>query len=295
MMKKQTVGLVIAAALFAGSQAQAQFTYASDDLLLNFRDVSATTDPDVTVDVGNVTTFVNTITALPGGTAVLDTVTGVTPTSGYTATFSGDAIMGTSGLYGQAASGNIVGLTAVAGFPGVSGTHILWLTRQITAPDPTGSSSTPSSQQANTGFQASTANIIRTVGTNAGISGTRLANSSANAVTVASGNASSFQTKAQASGNPGLINFNGNQPVQGNQASLELQQDGSGAFYSALWEVPPTGSGSDTYEGYFTFQPSGEVDFTAAASVPEPSTYALLGLSAFAGFAFRRKIRALVA
>jgi hypothetical protein len=181
----------------------------------------------------------------------------------------------------------------VAGLAGAAPTHTLWLTRQITGPDATGSDLTPSTQQANNQAQNTTAGDIKSIGTNAGVSGTRLANSSANAVTVASGSANSFQTKAQAPSNPVLINFNGNQPVQGTQANLELQQDGSGPFYAALWEVPPTGSGSDTYEGYFTDQPSGEVDFTVAT--PEPSTYALLGVSAIAGVAFRRKIRALAA
>jgi hypothetical protein len=67
MTKKQTLGLAAAvAALLAGSQAQAQFTFANGDLLLNFRDVSSTGDADVTVDVGNVNTFVSTIAALPG-------------------------------------------------------------------------------------------------------------------------------------------------------------------------------------------------------------------------------------
>jgi len=294
MTKKQTLGLAAAvAALLAGSQAKAQFTYASDDLLLNFRDVTSPTDADVTVDVGNVNTFVSTIAALPGGAAVLDTVSGVTPTAGYTATFSGDAITGASGVFGPASAGNVVGFTAVAGFPGVSGTHTLWITRQISGPSSDGTGLIPSQQGANTSAQATTANAIRSIGTNAGVSGTILANSSANAVTVSSASANSFQSKAQAPANPALISFNNNQPVQGNQAYLELQQDGSGPFYSALWEVPPTGSGSDTYEGYFTDQPSGEVDFTVAT--PEPSTYALLGVSAIVGLAFRRKIRALVA
>jgi hypothetical protein len=58
-----------------------------------------------------------------------------------------------------------------------------------------------------------------------------------------------------------------------------------------LWEVPVTGS--DTYEGYFTFQTDGEVDFTTAAvvAVPEPATYGLLAGAGLLAVAKRRQFR----
>ncbi|MFZ4484062.1 MAG: PEP-CTERM sorting domain-containing protein [Chthoniobacterales bacterium] len=60
-----------------------------------------------------------------------------------------------------------------------------------------------------------------------------------------------------------------------------------------LYLAPFTGSSlvSDTtYLGNFSLDSSGELTFT---SVPEPSTYALLGLTAAAGFAWRMRLRRL--
>ena len=123
-----------------------------------------------------------------------------------------------------------------------------------------------------------------------------MAGSGANAESYASGNANSYQSQAQDSGNPSEIDYGGSQSVASHAGGvLESQVTGSADVYEALWEVPVKGTGSDTYEGYFTFQPDGEIDFTTVASVPEPSTYVLLVVTGVAGLAFRRQIRSLIA
>jgi hypothetical protein len=101
-----------------------------------------------------------------------------------------------------------------------------------------------------------------------------------------------------------------NQPVTaGAGGAIEGIQAGSGSIYEALWEVPaenpgvgrsgPTPSAPDTYEGYFTFQSDGEVDFTAAgvSAVPEPSTYAdcLIAAVSLLALACRRQFRSTTA
>jgi len=278
--------------LVVGTQAQAG--YANQDLLLNFRNVTTTTDSDVTVDVGNITTFVNTVAAQPGGTADLNSLYNFSAASINT-------------LLGASSSGNVIGLTAAASTGALSSASI-WESRQIVTP--TGAGGLPTAADANNGtttsaptrqtsFETTASTAIKNIGLGAYSSGTVLSGSSANALVVPSANGNSFQTKGQAStGQPGLISFGGSLPVQGNQSSLELQQDGSGNFYSALWSVPNgTGTSGDTLLGYFTFQPSGEVDFSTqfASAVPEPSTYAFVAGLGLLGLVARRQLRALAA
>jgi hypothetical protein len=290
MTRKQTIVLAVAGvALLAVSRAQAGFTWSDGDLLVDYRDVTTTSDPDVTIDLGNVNTFVSTITGLSGGTAVLDTVSGVTPTTGYTATYAWSDV---TGLLGTPASGNLIGFTAGTGTQDANNT--LWLTRSISAPNADGTGLTMSAQQGNAA-QNTTYLALKTIGNTAGASGTQLANSSANAVSLASGTAGSYQLKGQATGNPALINYAGSQNTAGGAGGpIEIKQNGTTTTYSALWEVPDSGTGSDTYLGYFTYKPTGELDFTAATvATPEPSTYALFGLGGVLAFLFRRKLRAL--
>jgi hypothetical protein len=287
-MKKQPLLMlaVTGVLLAAGSQAQAQITYNNEDLLLNFRNATATTDPNVTVDLGNVNSFVSTVAALPGGTAVLDTG------SGFTASLpSGFNYSGLTAVLGAPASGNVIGFSAAAA-DNVSST--LWLSR-------TQSGLTPpahKSLQGGSGPQGNTATAIGNIGAEAaGVNGDtiQLTGSGVNAVSYPSGDSYSYQSQGQGPGTPGVISYGGSQFTSAAAGGvLESAVDGSANVYEALWEVPVSGTGSDTYEGYFTFQPDGEVDFTTTA-VPEPSMYALLVATGVVMFAFRRKIRRLIA
>jgi hypothetical protein len=314
MTKKQTLLLAVAgASLLAGTQAQAAF--ANLDLLLNLRNITdnatGNTIATVTVDLGNVNTFVSTVSGL-GGFAVLNSgttaVSGGTYTATYTgATFSGDSV---TALLGQSGANNQVGLTAVSGS---TVTSELWESRQIVAttgvgglPDQADAQATAPTMQGS-GPQGLAATSIADIGnTGPGDSHssgtTQLANSTTGKAWVsAAGNANGFQLQGQAPSNPALINFNGHIPVQGTQEPLELAQTGSVSLYSALWAVP-TGSGSAPNSdllGYFTYKPDGEVDFStvfaAVAPVPEPATYAFFAGLGLLGLVARRQLRALAA
>jgi hypothetical protein len=106
------------------------------------------------------------------------------------------------------------------------------------------------------------------VGANAG---TILAQGEATVPGATSGN--SYQAQAEQSSSSEaqlIINFAGDENIAPSKGSnIESVQNGSGAVYEALWEVPVTGT-PDTYLGYFTFQPSGEVDYTSASVVTQP-------------------------
>jgi hypothetical protein len=293
MTKKRLIMLpMCGAALVAASQAQAQNTFNNEDLLLNFRNYTTQTDPNVTVDLGNVNTFVSTVAALPGGTAVLDSGSGITPTvaAGLPTAFS---YSGLTGALGAPSTGNVIGFSAAAADG--TGSGLLYLTRTQTS-----ASLTPpthiSAQQSLTA-QANTALAINNIGSlTTGSPAATLTGSGVNAVSYPSANANSYQSQGQDSGNPSEIDFGGSQSTaSGAGGVIESQVNGSANVYEALWEVPVKGTGSDTYEGYFTFQTDGEVDFTTAAvvAVPEPAVYGLLAGVGLMAVAMRRQVRSL--
>ncbi len=272
------------AALVLAFQAQGQVTaFVDQDLLLNFRAVDSQTPPNVVVDLGNINTFLSTVASV-GGTAVLDEP-GVT--AGYTTQFTASDLIST---LGTPSSGNVLGFSAAAEIANPDNT--LYLTRVISGPSADGSGLTASAKQSGTA-QSATSQAITVIG--AGYN-TGVQLGSGNAATVSAGDPNSYYS--QAVDGTGTMNYKASQnSAAGAGGLLEGAQDGSGNVYLALWEVPPTVSRSnpgvaDTYEGYFTFQTDGEVDFTAASAAPEPSTYALLIGSAAGAWAMRRKKRA---
>jgi hypothetical protein len=93
----------------------------------------------------------------------------------------------------------------------------------------------------------------------------------------------------------GTINFGGDLNIAASKGgNIESIQTGSAPVYEALWQMPVSGT-ADTYLGYFTFNQGGSVQFTSVSSVPEPSTYALFGVSGLLAVVFRRQLRSLVA
>ena len=104
-------------------------------------------------------------------------------------------------------------------------------------------------------------------------------------------NGDSYQKVAQSPSSANIINYDGF--ISG--LPLEATAPASGAVYEALWNQP--GSGSSTYEGYFTFKSDGEVDFSTGtlSAVPEPSTYGLIAGLGLLALAFRRQFRSVTA
>jgi hypothetical protein len=287
MTKQKSFILAMAgAALVAASHAQAQVAqYSDDDLLLNFRNTSSATPPNVVVDLGNVNTFVSTVAALPGGTAVLD-VAGATP--GYANQFSAAQLTST---LGAASANNVIGFSAGAEDPT---SDTLFLTRVISGPTLNGSTLTASAKQS-ASTQGATAQILQNIGLGYN-GGTQLG--TGNAATVSAGNSLSYSSTAV--DGTGTMNYKGGQATTpGAGGNLEGAQSGSGAVYEALWEVPPSISRSnpgapDVFEGYFTFLADGEVDFTTSPSVspvPEPATYGMIAGAGLLALAMRRQIR----
>ncbi|HEV7924127.1 MAG TPA: PEP-CTERM sorting domain-containing protein [Verrucomicrobiae bacterium] len=271
-MNKKTIILAVAgAALVAGSQAQAQVAYNNEDLLLDFRNTAATSDADVTVDLGQVSTFASQAAS---STVQLNVGAG--------AQFTQSELLSAFG--GSLAS---VGFTAAAG-DNVSDTT--WITRVVATPSL--NAPTPVSAQPTLANAITTVNQIGQVGVGAALGTGVTAFGSANGSIVASGNAESYQNEATPSGEPANLNFRGLNTAGGAGGPLENITTGANIVYSALWEVPHSGQSlSDEYLGYFTFNgATGEIDFTA---VPEPSTYGVLAASGLLALALRRQYRAL--
>jgi hypothetical protein len=300
MKKNESIMLaLVGVGLVAVSQARAQSdaNYNDNDLLLNFRNTATGSGSDAEIDLGNVSTFVSTVAGLPGETAVLDTGTGYSaPVTGYTPTFTGAGVIGAVSSTSDATS---IGFSASAENlgvnPGLAAYNTLWLTRVITASqESTGGTasfqSSPSAQHntaadiQNIGYEAeSPANL----GTGTALSG------AANGGIVADNDPLSYHTLGAASvNNTTTISYGGNVTGTGTSA-LEATPTAGGPIYEALWEVPTAGNGSDTYEGYFTFHPNGEVDFTEVSAVPEPSTYSLFAATGLLALALRRQFRSL--
>jgi hypothetical protein len=293
MNKKQTIMLAVASAsLIAASQAQAQIaTYNDNDLLLNFRNSSADSGSDVEVDLGNIGSFLTTVGS--GNTVVLDSGTGYN-TSTFTTQFTGASLISTVGGSGQTDASEIgfsAGAENLSGTASPStGLNTLWLTRQITpSQESTGGTA---SFQGSAAAQNKTAQDIADIGFEAssGGDGTVLTGA-ANAGVVLDSDTLSYHTLASTTASPDVISYNGS--VTGTGTSPIEATPSSGAVYEALWEVPVSGAGSDTYEGFFTFNQNGEVDFTEVSAVPEPSTYALLAATGLLALAFRRRLRSL--
>ena len=266
------------AALVAASPTQAQLSpaYSAGDLLLNFRNPSTTaTTPDVTVDLGQISVF----SGLTGTTA-LDT----TANNGYTPLFTSSEL---STAFGGSVSG--IGFSAVAATAGD-----LFLTRvQSTTSAPTTKSASVSGAAFNT-----FANAVNAIGGGAsGANGTVASSLDAGnrIVSVTTAQTQSYQSEGTFnSGN--TINYGGAINTVAGAGGLMESAAGSSPVYSALWEqAPNAASSADTYLGYFTFDPNGEVDFTSVNAVPEPSTYGLIACAGLLALVFRRKLRSLTA
>jgi hypothetical protein len=260
--------------LLVAAQVQAQLDYTSGDLLLNFRN-TATVNPvsgtDLEVNAGPVSTI-----EAATGTEILVPASVV------------------SGVFGSALTGGTVGVSASGDDGSAPSDDTLFLSRADTTP---GTAPTiPAAQAA-----ALTQGLVVTDIENIGAGGNAGTSDGTGAATVsASTTGDSYQAQGEENttgAGQAVINFGSHENVASSKGGvIETIQTGSAPVYEALWEVPVSGSGSDTYLGYLTFDPSGEVDYTSAVSaVPEPSTYVLLALTGLFAWIFRRKIRSSIA
>jgi len=264
----------IGMSLLATSQARAQsFGYSADDLLLNFRNTASISANDLEVNLGPI----STLSSFPSGSTEI--------------VVSASLVQG---VFGAPSDSVPIGLSAAAAdASGTTGT--LWLTRADSTP---GAVPTTVSGQQVFSAQNLVAARVANIGTGAN-GGTILAQGEATVPGGTSGDnyqAQGEQSTAAGASGQGTINYGGDENIAASKGGdIEGIENGSGAVYEALWEVPVTGS-SDTYLGYLTFNTDGEVDYTAAVSaVPEPSTYALFAATGLLALAFRRQLRSLIA
>jgi hypothetical protein len=282
MTKKQTIMLAMAgAAILAGAKAQAQFSYSSGDLLLDFRPTSTSSpNPDLTIDLGNVSTFV----AGP-------------LTSGY---FAESLLTGT---FGGAANVNFSALASGSASPSNIGPYAhnsVIATVAATSSQPSTPSAATATNPRNHSLSG-TANVIDSIGSGP-TSPANVISSTANTATVAQSTQVSYTSE--------VLDSTGNADLgAGGTATLpfnpENTQTGSGSIFSDLFAINNKSSGAATYLGFFTFQSSGEVDFTTpggvttdldpTAVVPEPSTYGMIAGFGVLALALRRQIRSLAA
>jgi hypothetical protein len=245
MMKQKSIMIALAgAALLAAAQARAQsFGYSADDLLLNFRDTASITANDLEVNLGPISAlaaFQGTKTVVPASLV--------------------------QSVYGLPSASVPIGFSAAAAdASGTTGT--LWLTRADSTP---GTTPTTVSGQQEFSAQNLVAARIANIGDGAN-GGTILAQGEATVPGATSGD--SYQAQAEQSTAVEaqlIVNYAGDENIAPSKgSSIESVQNGGGPVYEALWEVPVVGT-PDTYLGYFTFQPSGEVDYTSASVVTVP-------------------------
>jgi hypothetical protein len=274
MTKQKSIMIAVAgASILAAVQAQAQLDYSSGDLLLNFRNTANITGNDLEVNAGPI----SAIEAF-SGTEVL------APSSLV------------SGVFGSALTVGTVGFSASGDDGSAPSDDTLFLSRAEASPGNPLSEGGYISAQASALTQGLVVTDIENIGAG-GNAGTSVASGAATVTGATTGD--SYQAQGeQNTATTGTINFGSheNVAVASKGGNIESIQGGGGAVYEALWEVPVSGTGSDTYLGYLTFDTDGEVDYTSAVSaVPEPSTYGALAASGLLVLALRRQFRSLIA
>jgi hypothetical protein len=281
MKNKQPILIAFAGvAIMTASQAQAQISYATGDLLLNFRNTvnSGSTGPDVVVDLGSAATF-----------AALTGVTDLDPANGSGAKFSQTDLVSAFG----SANMSTVDFSVAATTKGVSSPTSYYVsTYEASSTTYTPSSSFPEgSGAASSTDQTHFSTAINNVGNGAaGVNGSSflsaLGPNSTSQSVLESTSAFDYGSLATSGSQPTTISYNTAIPTT---VPLESSQ------YAALWNVPQTGSGSPAELGYFTFNDAtGDITFTSS-SVPEPATNGLLALGGILTFAFRRQLRSVIA
>ncbi len=256
-MTNPNKSIALAAALVSvlgATNATAQFAYADNDLLLNFRETDGGSgSANLTINLGSILAFRN--------------LTGTTPITQFT----GSQI---TSLFGNV---NNLAFSVVAteksapeNSPYINNTYWATTGRAVngvanTAPDRVGALS-----------QGGVSAKIASIGNNAADAGGDL---SATATQTVDGNGTSYHAQVGAGTFGGSISFNVEQTTG---AAF------SGTVEADLFEMIP-GSGPGTRLGHFEFNSSGGMTYTSVTPVPEPATYGLIAAGLVAVAAFRRK------
>jgi len=289
-MKKRNIlpaGLLAAAALATlAGRAQAQTVTANTgDLFLGFNEPGVTSD--YVVDLGPASYFL-TLAATPGTTDIT--------TSDFSGAGLGNIATDLSSVFGSSwyANSSSVGSNVQWGIAGTT-TSKLSSSQVFGLPNDTlfftAAELTPGS--GSTGPAAKGTNAQNTIWTN-------INNFELN-YTGENDTANSSHATVQASTQQDIWNVY-NPQTNAFGANINIEQPTSGTYIGPtnsqldLYELQPTDNGggsapNGTELGSFTLTSSGQLDFTSAAAVPEPSTYATVGLGAAFLLLFRRRTR----
>ena len=237
------------------------FTYHDTDLLLGFRQTGGANT--VLVDLGSASQFYN---ATRGSTFDVGN-------SASLSVAAGRAFGGVSPLSGlqYSVSGTLrSSANATADLP----TQTLWISKA--APD-LATQSDPWAQQSSFGL-GNTAAKIQTMGNLAvSYSSVNVANVDANTLIIPSASGDSYSRWAGSGTGGGGSTANFNNTFQGDaEGHTPAVFTGNDSVRLDLYQITP-GSGDAKNLGYFQLNGSGHLSFTAT-SVPEPGTWALLGL-----------------
>lgn len=253
-----TLGIATGLALACNS-AYGQFAYANRDVLLTFHQTGS---PDLIVNAGSVSSFVNLALSSPGSTISI---------SQYNATQISTAFSSLSGVSWSAMSAVPSG-TGDASAPD----NTVWLTNPRfdinvqTTPFQQKTASTQSSWRSKVLSVAGVNSTVGAIGYSAGTALDPVSNTST-ALIIPSDSPSSYSQIAGLTGNLGGT-FG--------QGTIENTTPSgfTGVTRSDFYQLKP-GSGNGQYLGYFEFGANGKASFT---SVPEPGTWALMTLGGVA-------------
>jgi hypothetical protein len=275
-MKKRNF-LLAAAALASLTPFARAATYTTGDLILGFEEPG--NSEDYVVDLGPASTFIN-LAASPGTTDIT--------TADYSGAGLGNIAGDLSGQFGSTwyANSNTAGSNLQWGVFGSNGSgfsakfglpgNTLFETVAELTPGDGSTDPLEGSASFQSGINQNFASFTSVI---TGLSAT--------------GNSSyaSFESSALANSWTGedvsLAAFGG---------PIGIEQPTSGDYIGPtnseldLYELTPSGSSAPaTLLGDFTLTSSGQLDFTSAAAVPEPSTYATIGVGAAMLLFFRRR------
>jgi hypothetical protein len=279
---------VAAGALLAPpAHAQTTLSYSAGDLVLGFEDPAAPAD-DYLVDLGQASYFI-TLSQTPGATNITTSDPAYGGSLGNLAADLSNTFGSTwhdNNAQGDNVQWGVIGATPKLSSDGSIPEDTIFLTQPENFPgagsnDPTeGSLSTQKTwdSQVNSDF----------AGPGNGFVGATTSTNSNYAVVEPSSDSDSW-TNEHASYNAFATGLD----IEQSQ-NAALTDIGPTNSQLDLYELLPTsegGTGSGTELGSFTLDSSGDLEFTSAAAVPEPSTYAAIGLGAAILLMLRRNRR----
>jgi len=260
MFKRSFLALAgVAGMAFLAQSGQAStLTYTSGDLLVGFTDSSDSND--YVIDLGSASTFINATGTLSLGNIGADLT----------------AVFGSGWATDGSVNWSLAGTTYNTGGAGL-GTYVNFLSQAESTP---GTAKTPWAGLATGGRNNLASKIAAASGVSAGSGyGGQIGNATNPAGLIQSATALNSWTTDMANG------FTSGHTITGNFAN------GAAGTVLDVDQMSTSTNGTGTDLGTLTIDSSGNLTFTSANAAPEPSTYALLGLSGLLVLAFRSRMK----